>query len=433
MQHSHHPDLTVFHVTRPVLLLLAVALLLLLSTTSALAQAPVDAPDGATGGQGSNPILFLPLLSGNNMEAVQGVDTATSGSTTAVKLLIDTDPGVDDAVALAWIFSQRSRPVQVLGVVSVAGNTSVAHTTNNAITVLEKLGQRVPADVPVVMGAAAPLAQPLSKTSYFIHGPDGLWFLGLQNPHDLSSLPRNAPDFYCSTVQANPGTRILALGPLTNIAQALQQCAAVMKQQGVEIVVLGGAKFGGNKTPVAEYNFWQDPEAARIVLESDLPITLVLYDAFKLPQVTSKDVEKLVAKGNATVQFLAPAIQQYLDVQLANTGGAVIPDAVAAFVALNPSEGVRQSALVKLILEQSLARGQSVVGLTNGERISMIASDEELSALAELAFAFPPDPNFNLQWALGAILMREPDNARAVTAVAQNLLDKSVLPDLRAR
>jgi purine nucleosidase len=320
-----------------------------------------------------------------------------------------------------------------LGVVSVAGNSSIANTTNNVITVLEKLGKRVPSDVPVIIGAAVPLVQPLSKTSYFIHGPDGLWFLGLQNPHDLSGLPRNAPAFYCSTVQANAGTRILALGPLTNIAQALQQCAAVMKQQGVEIVVLGGAKFGGNKTPVAEYNFWQDPEAARIVLDSGVPITLVLFDAFRLPQVSSKDAERLISRGNPTVQFLAPAIQQYLDVQRANTGGAGIPDAVAAFVALNPSEGVRQGALVKLILEQSLARGQSVVGLTNGERIAMIASDAELSALAELAFAFPPDPNFNLQWALGAILMRDPDNARAVTAVAESLLSKSVLPDLRAR
>ncbi len=387
---------------------------------------------------GRNPMLFLPALSNTASSGSQGVAPADNlgadlqaakAQPQTLRLLVDTDPGVDDAVALTWLVSQREQPLQILGVVSVAGNTTVANATNNALLVLKQLGHQ---DVPVVMGAASPLVQPLTKTSYFVHGPDGLWFLGWQNPQDLSSVRSDAPAFYCATIAANPGLRLLALGPLTNIALAVQQCPDTMKTVG-ELVILGGAKFGGNKTVVAEFNFWQDPEAANIVLNAGLPITLVLLDAFVQPSIVQKDLDKLFAKGTPAVQFLAPAIQQYANVQFANTGRAGIPDAVAAVMALRQSEGTRAPALVKMVLEQSLARGQSIVGLTVGERATMIATDEQLSALAEQAFAYPPDPNFDFQQELGAILMSEPDNAQAVTSASATLLTKTVFPNLTVK
>ena len=218
-------------------------------------------------------MLFLPALSNTASSGSQGVAPADNlgadlqaakAQPQTLRLLVDTDPGVDGSVALTWLVSQREQPLQILGVVSVAGNTTVANATNNALLVLKQLGHQ---DVPVVMGAASPLVQPLTKTSYFVHGPDGLWFLGWQNPQDLSSVRSDAPAFYCATIAANPGLRLLALGPLTNIALAVQQCPDTMKTVG-ELVILGGAKFGGNKTVVAEFNFWQDPEAANIVLDA---------------------------------------------------------------------------------------------------------------------------------------------------------------------
>ncbi len=422
MNNSHRPQ---FALRRTSLLTMLLLLALLASSSGVSAQTPDVPPTG------NNPILFLPLLTtdGANTTAEAEVDASKAKPPAVVKLLIDTDPGVDDAVALTWLFSQSRQPLQVLGIVSVAGNSSIANTTNNAITILEKLGRQ---DVPVVMGAAAPLAQPLSKTSYFIHGPDGLWFLGLQNPHDLSNIPGNAPAFYCTTAAANPGLRLLALGPLTNIAQAVQQCPDTMRTVE-QLVILGGAKFGGNKTPVAEFNFWQDPEAADIVLNAGLPITLVLLDAFTQPTLDQKDLNKVLEKGNPTIQFLAPALQQYVNVQLTNSGRAGIPDAVAAVLAFDTREGTRQPALVKMVVEPSLARGQSVIGLTAGERVAMIASDSELSALADRAFAVPPDPNFNIQWELGGILMRSPENAQAVTSAPATLLARQVWPDIRAK
>lgn len=406
------------------LLLLITCLAFAHSSRPALAQAPDEQPDFG------NQMLYLPLTvnSGESTAALEAT-RQQQPSPAVVKLLIDTDPGVDDAVALAWLVKQHEQPLQVLGIVSVAGNTTVANATNNTILMLEKLGRQ---DIPVVMGAAAPLVQPLSKTTWFIHGPDGLWFLGWQNPHDLSNIPNNAPAYYCSTVAANPGARVLALGPLTNIAQAVQQCPDTMKLVG-NLVILGGAKYGGNKTPVTEFNFWQDPEAADIVFNAGLPITLVPLDAFTDPTVVQQDLDKLFAKATPAIQFLAPAIQQYADIQLASTGQAGIPDAVAAVIALYPEAGERQPALVKIVLAQSLARGQSVIGLDFSERIPMIASDAELSALAERAFANPPDPSFDPQQELAAILMRAADNAQVVTSAREDLLTKGVFPSLTSK
>lgn len=389
------------------------------------AEEPSSTPDTAPGV--GDPALYLPLL-GNSAANDPEEEPPDPGQDATVHMVIDTDPGVDDAVALAWLFAQR-RPLQVLGVVSVAGNAAITDTTSNALTMLEKLGRQ---DVPVIMGAAQPLAQPLSKTSYFIHGPDGLWYLGRQNPHDLAGVRRDAPEFYCATAAATAGVHILALGPLTNVAQAVRQCPDAMRSIG-QLVILGGARFGGNQTPVAEFNFWQDPEAAAIVLDAGLPITLVLFDAFGQPAVTPEDLNKLLENSIPAIAFLAPALRQYADVQLANTGRAGIPDAVAAVVALQPNEGARQEALVRVLLEGGLARGQSIVGLTAGERVTMLATDAELSALAERAFASPPDPNFNLQQEMGAILMRAADHAQVVTSVDGALLTQTVLPDLLVR
>jgi inosine-uridine nucleoside N-ribohydrolase len=424
---------------------------LAICATAALAQTPNVQPGGSNpivflpndavpvtpivpaGAVEQNRMLFLPALT-NGSSAVQeqslsagqaGELTAARAQQPAAKLLIDTDPGVDDAVAISWLFTQPNKP-EFLGVVTVAGNTTVQNATNNAVLILKQLNRQ---DVPVVMGAAAPLVQPLTKTSWFVHGPDGLWFLGWQNPQDLSGVRGDAPSFYCETAAANPGMRVLALGPLTNLAQALQQCPNTMKTVG-QLVILGGAKFGGNKTAVAEFNFWQDPEAANAVLSAGLPITLVLYDAFVQPTIDQKDLDKLFAKGIPAIKFLSSAIQQYANVQLANTGRAGIPDAVAALIALQSSEGTRTPALVKMVLQESPARGQSIVGLTAGEKVTMIASDQQLSAMAELAFT---DPNFNFQAALGAILMSEPDNAVAVTAASTTLLSKTVFRDLYGR
>ena len=293
-------------------------------------------------------------------------------------------------------------------------------------------------NIPVIMGAAKPQKQKLSKTSWLIHGPDGLWFQGISNPQNLTNVSKKADKFYCDTVAANAGATLLALGPLTNIADAYKKCPDVMATLA-RVVVLGGAKFGGNKTPVAEFNFWQDPEAADYVLAPParlppLPIELVPLDTFKVSTVSQSDVATLFGSSNPASSFLALPLMQYVTVQISNTYTATIPDAVAAVYAVSPTIGITENTLVKMVMEKGQARGQSVIGLTIPERIAMIADDDELSRLAERAFPPPyyyPDSNFNLQVALGTILLRQPDNAKMLTWIPANLLTELVLPDLR--
>ncbi|MBK8047312.1 MAG: nucleoside hydrolase [Anaerolineales bacterium] len=411
------------HRIRLVCATLLIAAVLLTAVTS-----PASAQDQPAQPSGGGRLIYLPFLGGAeaSSELTPDAGGAAAPKTEPLNLIVDTDPGVDDATAITWLFSQRRAPVRVLGIVTMAGNTSLYNATNNMLTLLEALGQNT---TPVTMSAASPLVQPLSRTGYFLHGPDGLWFLGYQHPHDLSGVPTDAAGYYCSAVAAHPGVTVLALGPLTNLANAVTRCPEVMRTAG-RIIVLGGAKAGGNKTPDAEYNFWQDPEAANIVFTARLPVQFLPLDTFSRVTMTGKEAERLAASRNPTVRLIAPAIVQYVAAQAQNTGIATLPDAVAAVYAVNPTIGALQSSLVQMVLDEGKARGQSIIGLSVAERVAMIADDAELSGLADRAFAYPPDPNFDMQAELGAILAREPDNGLLVGAVPQNLLSRTVVPDL---
>ena len=252
-------------------LVMLVCVLVVLST-AAVVQAegptPPDGKDGAKdrarGFAGDFPRL-------GEMLGGRGLGIGWQGAE-PLQLIVDTDPGVDDAAAIVWLLSQRYRQVDVLGVVTVVGNADVENTTNNALILLEALGIQ---DIPVIMGAAAPLSQVPTVTPALIHGPDGLWFVGLQNPHDLSGLPADAPTFYCAQAAAHPGATVLALGPLTNLALAVQQCPNEITGLG-QVIALGGSRTAN--APMADTNVYQDPEAAEIVLSSGLPVTLVLLE-----------------------------------------------------------------------------------------------------------------------------------------------------------
>ncbi|MBN1220414.1 MAG: nucleoside hydrolase [Anaerolineae bacterium] len=335
----------------------------------------------------------------------------------AVKLLIDTDPGVDDAAALVWLLSQKEVPVEVLGITTVVGNAEVGDTTNNVLTLLDVLERT---DIPVVMGAAAPLAQPNSHTSALLHGPDGLWFVGWQNPHDLTGIPNDVPAFYCDQVAEPSNTTVLALGPLTNLANAVSQCPDKMRSFR-QIIILGGSKT--SNAPLTDYNFWQDPEAADIVLSAGLPVTIVTLEARTKFTLSQKDLKQLAKKGNEAAQLIVGPMQLYADALTGFDGGgeAAFDDVAAAIYGLKPSLGAAQSGLVKIVTEPSLARGQSVIGLTFSDRISLIASPQELSDLVDQAFA---DPNFDLFGALLEILAREPDNAQVVLDINAKQMQK---------
>lgn len=328
-----------------------------------------------------------------------------------VELVIDTDGGVDDAAAIVWLLSQTEYPVDILGFGTVAGNTTVENAANNVLTLLDTLGQP---DIPIAIGAAAPLSEQLSRTGSLLHGPDGLW--GVQKPQDLSGLSRDVPSFYRDLAQANPGATLLSLGPLTNLAQAWQQYPDALGSFQ-QIIALGGANNGGNITPVAESNIWQDPQAANELLTAGLPTTLVPLDAFAEFTLTTSALQALPTQGSEAAKVIAEPLSMYAAVQTETSGttDVLLPDVTAAMYAVDSSLGTAESALVKVVTQPSLARGETVIGLTMNERVSIIAEDAELSQLAQQVFS---DPTFDLSSALNAILAREPDNALLVTDIA---------------
>lgn len=339
-------------------------------------------------------------------------------------LIVDTDPGVDDALALTWLLSQRERPIQFLGIVSVFGNTSRDSAANNILTVLE-MNNRT--DIPVYRGSETPLTQSPTLTGWFIHGPDGLWGLSASHPHDVTALPDQAVTFYCQMAAAYHGATILALGPLTNLARAAAACPTDLAT--MRIVVLGGAKFGGNKSAVAEFNFWQDPEAVQQVLDSGLRPQIVPFDAFGRLSVNQQVVDKLLRKGNGAVQMLSGAINQYAAVQMQNGGAIAFPDLAAAVFAAEAAPASALPALIEMTVTPARLRGQSVVALSIPERLALIADETELNNLALQAFT---DPAFNLQTAFGTLLARRPDNAQWVSALDSKSLLQAIERGLNA-
>ncbi len=174
-------------------------------------------------------------------------------------LLIDTDTASDDAVAL--IMALRDPAFEVVAITVVAGNVALAQGSRNARYTVELCG----ASVPVYEGAAKPLARPPIDASFF-HGQDGLGDQGYPPPKAAPAKGYGPSTCSSSTIRARPGLVLVTLGPLTNLALALQKAPGIASQVSRCVVMGGAACTVGNVTPAAEYNIWCDPEAARIVL-----------------------------------------------------------------------------------------------------------------------------------------------------------------------
>lgn len=190
------------------------------------------------------------------------------------KIIIDTDPGQDDAVAI--LLALASPELEVLGITCVAGNVPLPLTSKNARVVCELAGR---ADIKVFAGCDRPLVRPL-VTAEYVHGKTGLDGIALPEPA-MALQPGHAVDFLIETLRREPaGTVTLCpLGPLTNIATALQKAPDIAPRIA-EIVLMGGAYFEvGNTTPAAEFNIHVDPQAAEIVFHSGVPLVVLPLDA----------------------------------------------------------------------------------------------------------------------------------------------------------
>src|SRR5579885_3371322 len=252
--------------------------------------------------------------------------------------LIDTDTASDDAVAL--IMALRARDVRVAAITTVAGNVPVQQSTRNALYTVELCG----ADVPVYSGADKPLIRTYENATWF-HGKDGLGDHGYPAPR-RGAEKLHAVDAIIETVESNPGLVMVTLAPLTNVALALGKRPAIAKKVG-RCVVMGGAPCcEGNVTPAAEYNIWVDPEAARMVFRSGLPIEMVGWQVSRGPSVLSEEeIAGVLALGTEKARFAIECNGRAKEAYFTQTGetGLSLADPTAMAVALDRTIGTEWS------------------------------------------------------------------------------------------
>jgi inosine-uridine nucleoside N-ribohydrolase len=190
------------------------------------------------------------------------------------RIILDTDPGVDDAMAI--FLALRSPELKVEAITPVSGNVPLEMTLPNALRLLEIAGR---VDIPVAAGASVPLLRRLITAKY-VHGNNGLGGVEFPAPR-LKPVSENAAELISRLVRSSPGQiTIVAVGPLTNIATLLRADPEIARMIP-EIVIMGGSLSGGNITPAAEFNLYVDPEAARIVFDAGIPLTMIGLDVTK--------------------------------------------------------------------------------------------------------------------------------------------------------
>jgi len=286
------------------------------------------------------------------------------------RILIDTDPGVDDALAL--ILALRSPELAVEAITTVNGNAGLKQATENALRVLDILN--LPHPPPVAKGADRPIRkEPFPSVS--VHGRDGLGEISYLKypsgkkkypPPRLRSADKYAPELICELAAAHPGeVTIVTLGPLSNIALALT-IDRKLSRHVKEIVAMGGAyTVPGNETPSAEFNFFCDPEAAGEVIASGIPITLVGLDVTLQARLSRKALLDATTKRTRLNRFLRDATERVMNFYRERQGyhGCCVHDALAMMVAIDKSFVGTKRVHVEIETEGRLTAGMSVADL----------------------------------------------------------------------
>jgi inosine-uridine nucleoside N-ribohydrolase len=269
----------------------------------------------------------------------------------ATKILLDCDPGHDDAIAL--LLTLASPELELLGVTTVAGNQTLDKTTANAIRLLEFVGR---GEIPVAAGADRPLVREQYVASY-VHGETGM------DGPDLPAakgtpLGRHAVDFLADQIREHDGAvTLVPTGPLTNVALLL---ALHPDARPERIVLMGGAIAEGNVTPAAEFNIWADPEAAARVLAADIDTTMVGLDVTHKALFTSAHVARLEGRVGRMVAELLE-FYGHFHKEVYNFDGSPIHDAVAVAHVIRNDIVKTEHLNTEIDIESELCRGRTVV------------------------------------------------------------------------
>lgn len=273
-----------------------------------------------------------------------------------MKIIIDTDPGHDDALAL--IMAGKSDGVEIMAVTTVAGNSTIQNTTKNARYVLDYIGRN---DVAVFSGESKPMKRDLVQA--VVHGSSGLQGANIKN---MPTLSNDAPEQMIRIIEDNPGeVTVVALGPLTNIANAIRKKPSVINKVK-QIVFMGGAiGVPGNKNRVAEFNIFVDPEAANIVMQSSVPKVMVPLDACNNIQVSLADFARV--RDIKLRKFLIGIMTPYIANIAKDIGvqAGLVYDPLAVFCLLCPGSCETKKYNILIETKSELTRGMTVADRRN--------------------------------------------------------------------
>ncbi|CAL0308422.1 unnamed protein product [Lupinus luteus] len=274
------------------------------------------------------------------------------------KIIIDTDPGIDDAMAI--FLALRSPEIEVIALTTIYGNVYTTLATRNALHLLEVAGRT---DIPVVEGSHVTLTKGTKlRVADFVHGADGL---GNQNfpPPKGKPLEESAAAYLVQQAKENPGKiTVVALGPLTNIALAVQLDPEFYKNIG-QIVILGGAfAVNGNVNPAAEANIFGDPDAADVVFTSGADILAVGINVTHQVVLTDSDREKLASSNGNFAQYLNKILGIYFSYhrEAYNTKGVYLHDPTALLAAIDPSLVTCMEGIVR-VQTNGITRGITIL------------------------------------------------------------------------
>jgi pyrimidine-specific ribonucleoside hydrolase len=296
--------------------------------------------------------------------------------------VIDTDPGIDDALAI--LLALASPEVDLRLVTTVHGNVELAQTTENALRVLHLAGR---SDVPVAAGARESLVHPQPERAGHVHGTAGLG--GVELPPSPAAIdPRPAVVALADLLMTSPEpVTVAAVGPLTNVALLIRVFPDAAARIGRLVVMGGSAWRDGNVTAAAEFNVWADAEAAQVVFSSGLPTVMVGLDV-TMPTVLGADGIARFAAAGPIGKEAAAILQQYLDHARAayGTAGVVVHDALAVTEAIRP--GTLGTVRRDVVVDTSLGagRGRTAAGERESTEPTAVDVAETVDSAAAVEF-----------------------------------------------
>lgn len=276
------------------------------------------------------------------------------------KIIIDTDPGIDDAMAI--LFAHASDKIDIIGITTVFGNATIENATRNALFIKNKFGLH--ADI--AMGANHPLFVDAGEPTTFVHGENGLGNIPIPIEGYEGISPKKAHDYMIDKIKSHPGEiTIITVGRLTNLALALKKEPAIAELVK-EIIIMGGA-FGyhghtGNVTPFAEANIIGDPHAADITLTANWPVTIIGLDVTQQTIMSNEYIKKLRVQSPKYGEFIYQITRFYADFHRkeANLEGFYVHDSSAIAYAINPELFKKKKGYIRVITE-GVAIGHTIL------------------------------------------------------------------------